>query len=179
MKHLLFLLLMPVFVFGQNFVLIENVEYLDDLDAVVVTKRFQDSTWRDTTVDSGVRDSIYPDGTLSKDLEKKGFHANSDFSHPDEYSWNCGKYGLPYAKGTISYHPEGYTCFVPGCKRHGNPEIKGDPNGKLTIKGSGGIEVHEADNGMIRIKRKESDTEFWRRKYVDLLRNFLEVIEKE
>ena len=178
MKHLLFFLLMPMFVFGQDFVLTVNIELLDDLNAVVVTKRFQDSIWRDTTVDSGVRDSIYPDGTLSKDLEKRGFHANSDFIHPDEYSWNCGKYGLPYAKGSINYYPEGYTCFVLGCKRHGNPKIEGRSGGEFIIKGSDGVKVHEADNGMIRITRKESEAEFWRRKYVELLKIYLELVER-
>lgn len=131
MKQLLFFLLLPILTFGQYFVLTENVEYLDDLDAVVATKRYQDSIWRDTTVDS-----------------------------------------------TINYYPKGFTCFVPGCKEHGNPEIKGNPGGKFTIKGSDGIEVHEARGGLLKITRKESEAEFWRRKYAELLKIYLEIIER-
>jgi hypothetical protein len=39
--------------------------------------------------------------------------------------------------------------------------------------------VHEADNGMIRITRKESDAEFWKRKYAELLKSYLELIERK
>jgi len=166
MKQLLFFLLLPVIAFGQNFVLTKNVEPLDDLGAVVTTKRYQDSIWRDTTVDSSaispkhnsgiMTDSIYPDGTLSKDLEKRGFYVDS----------------------IINYYPKGFTCFVPGCKEHGNPEIKGNPGGKFTIKGSDGIEVHEAKGGLLKITRKESEAEFWRRKYIELLKIYLEIIER-
>lgn len=125
MKHLLFLLLMPIFVFGQQA--------------------------------EGIRDSIYPDGTLLKDLEKRGFYVDS----------------------TINYYPEGFTCLAPGCKKHVNPKIEGDPGGKFTIKVSDGIKVREVDNGMIRITCKEADAVFWRRKYAELLRHCLEVIERE
>ena len=140
MKQLLFFLLLPIFTFGQDSVTIESIEFLGT-DLIIITKKYKDSVWRDTT----------------------------------DMSIYYGYEGA-YADSIINRYPEGFTCFVPGCKEHGNPEIKGDPSGKFAIKGSDGIKVHEDDNGMIRITRKESDAEFWRRKYAELLKSHLEII---
>lgn len=140
MKQLLFFLLLPIFTFGQDSVTIESIEFLGT-DLIIITKKYKDSVWRDTT----------------------------------DMSIYYGYEGA-YADSIINRYPEGFTCFVPGCKEHGNPEIKGNSNGKLTIKGADGIGVHELRNGSLRITRKESEAEFWRRKYKELLKHYLEIL---
>lgn len=143
MKQLLFFLLLPVFAFGQDSVVIENIEFLD-VGLIVVTKKYKDSIWNDTT-------------DMYKYYGYKGARADS----------------------TINHYPEGITCFVAGCIEHNTPAYGGDPNRRVSIKGSDGIDVHEANNGMLRITRKESEAEFWRRKYTELLKHYLEVINRE
>ena len=142
MKQLLFFLLLPILTFGQDSVTIESIEFLGT-DLIIITKKYKDSVWRDTT----------------------------------DMSIYYGYEGA-YADSIINRYPEGFTCFVPGCKEHGNPEIEGNPDGKFTIKGADGIKVHEAKGGLLKITRKESEAEFWRRKYIELLKIYLEIIER-
>lgn len=46
------------------------------------------------------------------------------------------------------------------------------------LQGKGSVQITDLDNGMIRIEKIESEAEFWRRKYIDLLKMCLEVIER-
>lgn len=47
------------------------------------------------------------------------------------------------------------------------------------LQGEGSVQITDLDNGMIRIEKIESEAEFWRRKYAELLKDCLEVIERK
>src|SRR5690625_4992648 len=50
---------------------------------------------------------------------------------------------------------------------------------KFQIKGEHPIRITDLDNGMIRIEKRESEAEFWKRKYHELLKSHLELIERQ
>jgi len=50
---------------------------------------------------------------------------------------------------------------------------------RFLIRGEHPIRITELDNGMIRIEKRESESEFWKRKYKELLKSHLEMIERQ
>jgi len=50
---------------------------------------------------------------------------------------------------------------------------------KFQIKGEHPIRITELDNGMIRIEKRESEVEFWKRKYTELMKQHLEIINRQ
>lgn len=47
------------------------------------------------------------------------------------------------------------------------------------LQGKGSVQITDLDNEMIRIEKIESEAEFWRRKYADLLKSHLELVERK
>lgn len=75
-----------------------------------------------------------------------------------------------------SYQLDGCDCL--GCKERKTSIDLESISERMSIKGKDGVIAEEID-GVIRITRKETDAVFWRRKYADLLRHCLDVIERE
>jgi len=151
MKQLLILFaLFPVLLIGQNLPQKTSIEVLSNPSRIVSTMHHKGESWTDT---------VKVDDHALQDSVKK---------------WE--KDDRIYAVRTLPVDPEmSKTTYI-------YRDIINKPwidKRKFQIKGEHPIRITELDNGMIRIEKRESEAEFWKRKYHELLKSHLELIERQ
>lgn len=169
MKQLLILFaLFPVLLIGQNLPQKTSIEVLNNPSRIVSTMHYEGKTWTDTV---SVDDHALQDSVKKWEKDDRIYRSNALYVYPDATKpiW---KYDttLLYRHDPFRFQRERPILI--------SEPLKGmmcDPG--IKIVGDDGIQITDLDNGMIRIEKRESEAEFWKRKYAELLKDHLEVIE--
>lgn len=171
MKQLLILFaLLPVFLIGQNLPQKTSIEVMNNPSRIVSTMHYEGKTWTGmiSAYDHALQDSV-----KKWEIDDRIYRSRALDIYPDTLkpTWKYER--------TLRYDHDRFRLQRdrPIWITEPRKGMMCDPG--IKIVGDDGVQITDLDNGMIRIEKIESETEFWKRKYTELLKQHLEIINRQ